>query len=1178
MTGGSCAPTRPQVVRTVTVEAAAGLLDFDAKGIGQGRAREQLEGAVALHNILATRDVAYLADEVGMGKTYVALGVVALFRHYDPNFRVLVIAPRENIQDKWRKEWQNFVAHHIRFSDLRMRGLDGRPARPLVKCSNLLELAHETSLDANREFFARLTSFSLPLGRDDTESLKRFRDRLRQQFPWLPAAAFDLRSKESFKDQVGRALCSVLPPFDLVIVDEGHNLKHGFSTRAAARNRVLALAFGHPGGDGERDLFPAYGPRARRVLFLSATPIDDSYVQLWNQLDVFGKGAEFEALCRDDEPEASKRQLAGAFLVRRVTVLHSGDQALTKNQYRREWRRGGLEVHDEPIKIESVRQRLTLALIQKKVADILGDARFNSQFQIGMLASFESFLETASRAAERAEDGNFDGQDQTDDAAERQGIDVLTLNCIAADHRSRFGCEMSHPKMDALVEGLATAWETGRKALVFVRRVASVREIKRRLDDCYDRWLIERLRAGVPESTLACLDAAYAQYRDEKVRRLRDGNGLSGDGSDAPSAAQEDDARENDEGGLDTFFAWFFRGRGPEGIVSGANVQRRFNQASSPYSTFFEDNHASWILGVPPGEVFEALGRALDLKDSELAGKLADVAAYYVGSAKRIARGEWFEAAQAAAVDLLAHHEGPHRERAHVVWEERYLPRRNQQPVRELPDVARFLELPTFWTQLRRNAALRDGLWPQARGRDFRESFREQELRAQLLAAAARLGHAFIDLYLLIIGRIGSLEPRALEAAEDDRAQVEAARIDAYIALLDNQRREHQPQGPWNAYAELRAIAENFDLIVDLNVPEIRKSPLVSARQKFGTLLGRQQPVGGMSGQLSPTLVKQFRMPGYPLVLISTDLLQEGEDLHPFCSEVHHYGLSWTPAAIEQRIGRIDRVNSQTDRRLAEMRTAPTGKDCLQVFFPHLEDTVEVLQVRRVLQRINTFLRLMHQDLDPGRPYDRKVDVAKELFLNLGPVEQITQRLETAFPIPAQALEGTTSRLAVGPELQASAQERLLKLTRSEPPPDLVIRWEGPPRDGRAFATVLLGQRQQPCALFVESTGSRLLLRCISPVGRVLLGNLIHAATAHRVARNARVGAIRDGLDRTYDFTIEGDVLLDPEGAFDGERAWGLLRRVAKQADELELDVLQQDKAFSEFEKELVREARHGVD
>ncbi|HZI14359.1 MAG TPA: hypothetical protein VE153_28595, partial [Myxococcus sp.] len=68
----------------IDLEAAERLLDFGAR-MGQGhRAREQLQGAVALHNLLEKHKTAYLADEVGMGKTYVALGALALFRHFNP--------------------------------------------------------------------------------------------------------------------------------------------------------------------------------------------------------------------------------------------------------------------------------------------------------------------------------------------------------------------------------------------------------------------------------------------------------------------------------------------------------------------------------------------------------------------------------------------------------------------------------------------------------------------------------------------------------------------------------------------------------------------------------------------------------------------------------------------------------------------------------------------------------------------------------------------------------------------------------------------------------------------------------------------------------------------------------------------------------------------------------------
>ena len=103
-------------------------------------------------------------------------------------------------------------------------------------------------VDPRRDFFLRLSSFSLALGNDaDRQGWRRLRDELRHEMPWLPEEAFDLRSnKEVFKDNFARAVCCALPMFDLVIVDEGHNLKHGFRAGVAARNRVLALAFGHP--------------------------------------------------------------------------------------------------------------------------------------------------------------------------------------------------------------------------------------------------------------------------------------------------------------------------------------------------------------------------------------------------------------------------------------------------------------------------------------------------------------------------------------------------------------------------------------------------------------------------------------------------------------------------------------------------------------------------------------------------------------------------------------------------------------------------------------------------------------------------------------------------------------------------------------------------------------------
>src|SRR5205085_6153121 len=145
------------------------------------------------------------------------------------------------------------------------------------------------------------------------------------------------------------------------------------------------------------------------------------------------------------------------------------------------------------------------------------------------------------------------------------------------------------------------------------------------------------------------------------------------------------------------------------------------------------------------------------------------------------------------------------------------------------------------------------------------------------------------------------------------------------------------------------------ELILDVNASDARNTPLLETARYVASLLRQQRPVGGMAGQVNQTLVRQFRMPGYPFVLVTTDLLQEGEDLHTFCSTVHHYGISWMPSSMEQRVGRVDRVSSQTDRRLTSVNSTPSGDQLLQVYYPHLSQTVEVLQVQRVLERLNRF-------------------------------------------------------------------------------------------------------------------------------------------------------------------------------------------------------------------------------
>ncbi|WP_242352130.1 MULTISPECIES: DEAD/DEAH box helicase family protein [unclassified Anaeromyxobacter] len=1152
----------------IDISAAEALLDFSAK-IGPGqRAREQLEGAVALHNVLEQRRVAYLADEVGMGKTYVALGALALFRHFNPGFRVLVIAPRENIQQKWTKELRNFVANNVRYPDLRVKAVDGRPARPLVTCENLIGFVREVAIDPDRDFFLRLTSFSLPLAgegeRASSDAAWRLRGDLRAHLPWLRDEVFDLRKSE-FKDNFARALCCGLPTFDLVIVDEAHNLKHGFKDNVAFRNRVLGLTFGHPGGKADPALFPEYRRRAQRVLFLSATPVEETYEHLWNQLHVFGLGKGYEVLRDPSAGEEEKKECARQFLVRRVTSIQVGAEELTKNLYRREWRRGGVAVHDDPIRVQDDRQRLVLALVQKKVAEILGNERFGSSYQVGMLASFESFLETT--RVKRADDerANFDDTDQTEDALEREGIDVADVNRIARDHRKRFGRELPHPKMDALVDRLASAWTTGEKALVFVRRVASVTELKRKLDERYDAWVLERLRRELPPDALPRFESIVERYRRERLDSI--GRAAESTKSDV----EDPDAPEtHDEGGQDTFFAWFFRGKGPSGVVSGANIQRRFIQKTSAYSTFFEDNHVAALLHCRPGEVASRLAGALKITPERLATELRARSTRFLSRAKRVERGDRFEAIQAAAVEWLKDAaDGELRERARIVWHERFETSAWTRHADLAPELGDTLETPTFFTELRARPELRERLWPSSRLSEWRDAFREEQLRAQLLASAARLGHAFIDLYVLAIQRVGSLDAR-VQDRDDEGGSADLDRITVYLDLLDRQRTTLPGAAAFGAFHELSATSENFGLVLDTNAPDARTSPLQATAKLFGALLRQQQPVGGMSGQVNKTLVSQFRMPGYPLVLVTTDLLQEGEDLHTFCSSVHHYGISWTPSSMEQRIGRIDRVRSQTDRRLSAV-SAINDDEKLQVYFPHLEDTVEVLQVRRVLERMNAFMRLMHEGLTNAGREERAIDTGRELVRSRRPVEQIRQKLQSAFRVEPHHLRGHRSVLDIDEEGAAALERRFDSLR--DLLPAVAVAWEPTVSRGVLMGTAQLATRVQPFTLLLQSVRDRGVVRCVSPVGHVSLDDALGRVQDLVAYHRLRVGAVVSEDETSYTLTVEDDVLLPEDGAHDAQRVSELVRRVVERADLLELELLPgRDERLETFRADLAKE------
>jgi len=148
---------------------------------------------------------------------------------------------------------------------------------------------------------------------------------------------------------------------------------------------------------------------------------------------------------------------------------------------------------------------------------------------------------------------------------------------------------------------------------------------------------------------------------------------------------------------------------------------------------------------------------------------------------------------------------------ARIVWREWFSFSLQATPTSEAPEIDDWLELRTFFTELTHRESLRAQIWPCIAD-DPRAAFRERELRAQLLAAAARLGHAFIDLYEMTIRRLKTLELRAQETSDLDNADVEFERIREYLDLLDRQMNTPLNERDWGAYDEIAEIAQNLTL------------------------------------------------------------------------------------------------------------------------------------------------------------------------------------------------------------------------------------------------------------------------------------------------------------------------------------------------------------------------------
>lgn len=62
-------------------------------------------------------------------------------------------------------------------------------------------------------------------------------------------------------------------------------------------------------------------------------------------------------------------------------------------------------------------------------------------------------------------------------------------------------------------------------------------------------------------------------------------------------------------------------------------------------------------------------------------------------------------------------------------------------------------------------------------------------------------------------------------------------------------------------------------------------------------------------------LMRAFNTPFFPDILVCSEVMGEGVDLHRYCRYVIHHDLAWNPSQIEQRTGRVDRLGCKAENR-----------------------------------------------------------------------------------------------------------------------------------------------------------------------------------------------------------------------------------------------------------------------
>lgn len=522
---------------------------------------KQTEGVAYLWNLLSDHGVALLADEVGMGKTFQALGVTALLWKMKPDAKVLVMAPNRDICLHWRREFETLVRWHYRPVDHIVKsGVNGMPVPSVEICKSLEGLDAAVNRGVGHLYLTTIHSLSGLLRNTDTDGNPA-------ELAAQKAAAIhkSLKSEHALGES----------GFDLIIVDEAHYLRNlrGGSQRVAA-----ARAFFKDEGTKLSD----------HVLLLTATP---SHTRLSDIESIF-------SYFIDSNPHwssaaESAEGLLKSYGLRRMRLMEGNGKLHSKRHYRNE--KGMAATFEGQPEAEGF-----FALYQKGLVSELNKKNENKSLMYGYLEGFESvgrrlFPEPRTGAPDDADGANTEkGKNDYSTAP-----DTNLLMALTDSYYQSVGKFPDHPKYGRLInecvptkDQLLNSDISDLKHLIFVRRIPSVRELTQRFNEKYDELLTEMLLKAWGKSlsdpdVRSKLGGFSRQEFDVFLTNLARNSSVEDDNDDV-QPDEEDTDQEGEEYLASRIAQLFVVKRGVGGQTDCANVRLRFTKPESLFSLFLE--------------------------------------------------------------------------------------------------------------------------------------------------------------------------------------------------------------------------------------------------------------------------------------------------------------------------------------------------------------------------------------------------------------------------------------------------------------------------------------------------------------------------------------------------------------------------------------------------------------